>query len=77
MPSLVHIELDDADSITSFEDRWRVSGARPPAKADRTRRFGYLPTNGIAYLLRRLNARTMPYIIGVPQSDAEVGTKRA
>ena len=34
-------------------------------------RFGYLPSNGIAYLLRRANARTMPYIIQVPQSDGK------
>ncbi|KAK4703694.1 hypothetical protein P7C70_g2519, partial [Phenoliferia sp. Uapishka_3] len=52
MSSLVHIELDNEEYVTKFEDRW-------DAKA--------LSYGGIASFFKGINARTMPYLITVPK----------
>lgn len=69
MPSLVHIELDEEEKIAVLEDRWCAVNA-PLSLWLRPRRYGYTgPSFTPLWLLRRLNARTMPYVIGVPKRD--------
>ena len=56
MHSLVHIKLDEQGKIRHFEDRW---DEKP------------LPNGSFSMMLRRLNARTMPYIVSVPKEGAQ------
>ncbi|GME47408.1 hypothetical protein GTA08_BOTSDO11653 [Neofusicoccum parvum] len=53
--SVVNISTDSAGKITKVEDRWD----------------GSLPESGIANAFRRLNAVTVPKMVGVPKNDEE------
>ncbi|CAG7852602.1 SubName: Full=Uncharacterized protein {ECO:0000313/EMBL:CCA75315.1} [Serendipita indica DSM 11827] len=54
MKSTVVIELDDDDKIVKLDDKWNSKEH---------------PTNFVAMFFRRLNARTMPWLVSVPKLE--------